>query len=88
MKSGLSKDSEKKIVWMKGKTLPGLCGVSVSRIRRDVFIMVDCLFQNYYRQTSREVKRITSVTLSPIYAHFAESLNGIVTIRAHREIAR
>ncbi len=45
-------------------------------------------FQNYYRKTSREIKRISSVTLSPVYAHFSESLCGLITIRAHRETDR
>ncbi|KAL4237303.1 Multidrug resistance-associated protein 7 [Mactra antiquata] len=41
--------------------------------------------QNYYRHTSREIKRISSVTLSPIYAHFSETITGMGTIRAMRE---
>ncbi|XP_053408287.1 ATP-binding cassette sub-family C member 10-like [Mercenaria mercenaria] len=41
--------------------------------------------QNYYRHTSREIKRISSVTLSPIYAHFSETISGMTTIRAMRE---
>ncbi len=45
-------------------------------------------FQRYYRKTSREIKRITSVTLSPIYAHFSETISGLVTIRALRESSR
>jgi len=44
--------------------------------------------QGYYRQTSREIKRITSVTLSPIYAHFSESVSGLTTIRALRHATR
>ena len=34
-----------------------------------------------YRPASRDLKRIGSVSLSPIYAHFSDTLNGIVTIR-------
>ncbi|KAK3092515.1 hypothetical protein FSP39_003868 [Pinctada imbricata] len=44
--------------------------------------------QQYYRHTSREIKRITSITLSPIYAHFSETVSGLVTIRAFRESER
>ena len=46
------------------------------------------LVQKYYRHTSRELKRISSVTLSPIYAHFSETVTGIVTIRALRQLQR
>jgi len=36
----------------------------------------------------RELKRLMSVTLSPIYAHFSETLTGLATIRALRDEAR
>ncbi|KAI9596789.1 P-loop containing nucleoside triphosphate hydrolase protein [Syncephalis fuscata] len=38
--------------------------------------------QLFYRATSRELKRIDSITRSPLFAHFSETLNGLATIRA------
>ncbi|NXL55713.1 MRP7 protein, partial [Chordeiles acutipennis] len=44
--------------------------------------------QRYYRRTSRELKRLCSVTLSPIYTHFSETLSGLSSIRAMRATQR
>lgn len=44
--------------------------------------------QRYYRFTSRELKRLTAITLSPIYTQFSETLKGLTTIRASRAVPR
>lgn len=44
--------------------------------------------QRYYLRTSRELKRLDSVSKSPIFAHFQESLGGITTIRAYGQQKR
>ncbi|NWY02623.1 MRP7 protein, partial [Nothoprocta ornata] len=44
--------------------------------------------QRYYRRTSRELKRLYSLTLSPIYTHFSETLSGLSSIRAMRATRR
>lgn len=43
-------------------------------------------YQKFYMRTSRELKRLESVSRSPIYAHFQESLNGVSTIRAFQQV--
>ncbi len=37
-----------------------------------------------FRNSGRELKRIESLARSPLYAHFAETLTGLSTIRAYR----
>lgn len=39
-------------------------------------------YQRYYLRTSRELKRLDSVSKSPIFAQFQETLDGIATVRA------
>ncbi|XP_072025400.1 ATP-binding cassette sub-family C member 9-like [Amphiura filiformis] len=44
--------------------------------------------QKYYIATSRGLQRLESVTKSPVFAHFSETLGGLVTIRAYKEQVR
>ena len=38
--------------------------------------------QRYYLATSRELKRLDSIAVSPIFSSFAETLAGLTTVRA------
>ncbi|XP_019430887.1 PREDICTED: ABC transporter C family member 2-like isoform X2 [Lupinus angustifolius] len=42
----------------------------------------------YYQSTAREVKRLDSVSRSPVYAQFGEALNGLSSIRAYKAYDR
>ncbi|CAN4101609.1 unnamed protein product [Withania somnifera] len=42
----------------------------------------------YYQSTAREVKRLDSISRSPVYAQFGEALNGLATIRAYKAYDR
>lgn len=44
--------------------------------------------QRFYRHSSRELKRLCSLTLSPVYSHFSETLSGLTTVRASGHTAR
>ncbi|KAK9236291.1 hypothetical protein V1525DRAFT_363124 [Lipomyces kononenkoae] len=48
-----------------------------------VISIIFFLINMFYLQSSRELKRMQSVTRSPIYQHFGETLVGISTIRAY-----
>ncbi|KAM7270310.1 hypothetical protein ACFE04_029524 [Oxalis oulophora] len=42
----------------------------------------------YFQSTAREVKRLDSITRSPVYAQFGEALNGLSSIRAYKAYDR
>ncbi|KAK5781076.1 ATP-binding cassette glutathione S-conjugate transporter YCF1 PWA37_001997 [Arxiozyma heterogenica] len=45
-------------------------------------------YQQYYLRSSRELRRLESLTKSPIYSHFQETLGGMVTIRGFGQQTR
>ncbi|KAG0330341.1 hypothetical protein BG000_011734 [Podila horticola] len=46
------------------------------------------LLGGFYLVSSRELKRLDSAARSPMYAHFGETLSGLVTIRAYNSGSR
>jgi ABC-type multidrug transport system fused ATPase/permease subunit len=46
------------------------------------------LLQQFYRKTSRELKRLSSLARSPLFSHVSESFTGIETIRSSNQIER
>lgn len=40
------------------------------------------LFTNYYRNVARELKRLDSLSRSPVFSHFGETLGGLPVIRS------
>ncbi|XP_033647299.1 ATP-binding cassette sub-family C member 9-like [Asterias rubens] len=70
-------------------------GVVVNCIVLPIFIlfvvpMLVCGFAlaRFYVTSSRSLQRLDSVTKSPIFAHFSETLSGLPTIRAYRDQGR
>ncbi|XP_069777327.1 ATP-binding cassette sub-family C member 8-like isoform X2 [Narcine bancroftii] len=41
-------------------------------------------FQMVFRVSARELQRLDSITKSPVFAHFSETLGGLTTIRAYK----
>eukprot|EP00178_Gracilaria_changii_P002467 TRINITY_DN1365_c0_g1_i1.p1 TRINITY_DN1365_c0_g1~~TRINITY_DN1365_c0_g1_i1.p1 ORF type:complete len:1373 (-),score=181.48 TRINITY_DN1365_c0_g1_i1:480-4598(-) len=48
-----------------------------------------CLYvQEFYRKTSVDLRRLEALARSPLYSHFSEALEGVVTIRAFGDVPR
>ncbi|XP_058780377.1 ABC transporter C family member 13 isoform X1 [Vicia villosa] len=70
----------------------GLLGIAIILSYVQVFFLVLLLpfwyiysrLQFFYRSTSRELRRLDSVSRSPIYTSFTETLDGSSTIRAFK----
>ncbi|XP_006820965.2 ATP-binding cassette sub-family C member 9-like [Saccoglossus kowalevskii] len=51
-------------------------------------LVIYYFIQSYFITTSRELQRLDSITKSPVFAHFSETLGGLSTIRAYRDERR
>ncbi|PAV80624.1 hypothetical protein WR25_12645 [Diploscapter pachys] len=53
-----------------------------------ILFIVYYFIQKYYRMTSVELKRLTTLSLSPFYSLLSDTVTGLVTIRAQRFVER
>ncbi|XP_052864194.1 ATP-binding cassette sub-family C member Sur [Anopheles cruzii] len=72
-----------------------LCAVLINSVVTPYFILLTIpicgiyyVVQKFYRASSRELQRIESITYSPVLAHFAETIDGVTTIRAFGQESR
>uniref|UniRef100_A0A1B6CN72 ABC-type glutathione-S-conjugate transporter n=1 Tax=Clastoptera arizonana TaxID=38151 RepID=A0A1B6CN72_9HEMI len=47
-------------------------------------IILNFSIQRFYVKTARQMQRLESVSKSPVYSHFSESLSGVQTLRAYK----
>ena len=72
------------------KTWPhrGLAAAWLTTSLTTIAVCVYIYIQRYFIAGSRSLKRLASVSRSPIYAHFQETLDGVSTIRAYGQSHR
>eukprot|EP01113_Clastostelium_recurvatum_P032146 TRINITY_DN4086_c0_g1_i4.p1 TRINITY_DN4086_c0_g1~~TRINITY_DN4086_c0_g1_i4.p1 ORF type:complete len:1493 (-),score=493.27 TRINITY_DN4086_c0_g1_i4:12-4490(-) len=46
-------------------------------------VIIYYFISKFYKNTSRELQRMESISRSPIFAHYGETLNGVSSIRAY-----
>ena len=51
-------------------------------------ILIFLAFQRFYIVTSRQLKRLYSVSKSPLFSHFSETVTGSPVIRAYQQTQR
>jgi ATP-binding cassette, subfamily C (CFTR/MRP), member 1 len=44
--------------------------------------------QSYFRNSAIDLRRLESVTRSPLYSHFGETLDGVISLRAYKAVKR
>ncbi len=80
------------MVWCMFECLATILLISVTTpmfIAAIIPLAVIYLFiQRIYITSSRQLKRLYSISKSPIFSHFTETINGATTIRAYQEQSR
>lgn len=51
-------------------------------------VMLLWAIQGFYRRGVVDLKRLEALSYSPLYSHFAETIDGVVTIRAFNDVGR